>query len=293
MGTRQVLAGALAAALLAAPAADAADPGRWQLTKARKVKIAYNQGITAVGSSAFSFSSNQIIFLTDRALRQRRENTQILPADVVSAEGYDHIGDLTYDRAEGGRLLLPLECYRPGAPGGGNHCGTGSIGVASPSTLDWRYYVKLDPRDIKKAMWAETAPGGRSLWTQAGSVLLRYDMREITRANAAPTGKVLRPVQRLRRALPPGQMTGATFVGDRLFVATQPEGTMRVYSIDLRTGKRRLEIERAIRGESEGLATLRTANGTLHWQIAPFDPKGRTPTYGADNGAVLTFARRR
>jgi hypothetical protein len=106
-------AAALAALFAAAPAAQAADPGRWKLTKARNVKIAYNQGITAVGSSAFSFSSNQIIFLTDRALRQRRENTQILPADVVAAEGYDHIGDLTYDRAEGGRLLLPLECYRP------------------------------------------------------------------------------------------------------------------------------------------------------------------------------------
>jgi hypothetical protein len=289
---RALVAAALALALLAPATADAADPGRWKLTKARNVKVAYNQGITAVGSSAFSFSSNQILFLTDRALRQRRENTQILPADVVATEGYDHIGDLTYDRAEGGRLLLPLECYQASGPKKGNHCGTGSIGVASPSTLDWRYYVKLDPRDIKKAMWAETSPDGKSLWTQAGSVLLRYDMREITRANAGPTGKVLRPVKRLKGALPPGQMTGATFVGDRLFVATQPD-TMRVYSIDLKTGKRRLEIERAIRGESEGLATLRTTSGTLHWQIAPFDPKGRTPTYGAGKGAVLTFARRR
>jgi hypothetical protein len=295
VGARPLLAGALiaaAAAVLAAPAAHAGDPGRWKLTKARSIPIAYNQGVTAVGSSAFAFSSNQIIFSAERTLRQRRENTAILPADMVSAEGYDHIGDLTYDRAEGGRLLLPLECYRFDAPNGGNHCGTGSIGVASPTTLDWRYYVKLDPRDIKKAMWAEMTPDGRSLWTQAGSVLLRYDAREITRANAAPTGKVLRPVQRLKRALPPGQMTGATFVSGRLFVATQPD-TMRVYSIDLRTGKRRLEIERAIRGESEGLATLRMSNGTLHWQIAPFDPKGRTPTYGSDRGVLLTFARRR
>ena len=70
-------------------------------------------------------------------------------------------------------------------------------------------------------------------------------------------------------------------------------GSMRVYSIDLRTGKRRLEIERDIRGESEGLATLSTAGGTLHWQIAPFDPQGRPPTYGTGRGALLTFARRR
>jgi hypothetical protein len=247
---------------------------------------------TGGGAFAFTFSSNGAIFGTTTSLVETRDNSAIFPPDVQAAEGYDHLGDLTFDRAEGGRMLLALECYRVGAPNGGNHCGTGSIGVASPRTLAWRYYVKLDPRDIKKAMWVEISPDGRSLWTQAGSELLRYDAREIARANAAPTGKVLRPVQRLRGALPPGQMTGATFVGDRLFVATQRD-TLRIYSIDLRSGTRRLEVERAIRGESEGLATLRTADGTLHWLVAPFDPKGRPPTYGAGRGALLTFARRR
>ena len=300
MGARPLLAGALAAAAIATaaaavapPTAHAGDPGRWKLAKARNVPIAYSQGVTTGGGAfAFTFSSNGALYGTTRALRERLPNNAAFPPEVAATEGYDHIGDLTYDRAEGGRLLLPLECYRIGAPNRGNHCGTGSIAVASPRTLQWRYYVKLDPRDIKKAMWAEVSPDGRSLWTQAGSVLLRYDMREITRANAAPAGKVLRPVQRLRRALPAGQMTGATFVGERLYVATQPD-TMRVYSIDLLTGERRLEIERAIRGESEGLATLRTTDGTLHWLIAPFDPEGRPPTYGAGRGALLTFARRR
>ena len=32
-------------------------------------------------------------------------------------------------------MLLPLECYTPGAPKGGNTCGTGSFGVADPGTL--------------------------------------------------------------------------------------------------------------------------------------------------------------
>jgi hypothetical protein len=298
VGARPLLAGAVAAAALAAVAAapatsPAADPGRWKLTEARKVPLAYNQGITAAGrSTAFTFTSNSGLFATNvRTLKERRINGVVFPADVASSEGYDHIGDLTFDRAEGGRLLLPLECYKAGGPNGGNHCGTGSIAVASPTTLTWRYYVKLDPRDIKKAMWAEVSPDGRSLWTQAGSELLRYDARQIARANAAPLGRPLRPVQRLRRALPPGQMSGATFVGDRLFVATQPD-TMRVYSIDLQTGKRRLEIERGIRGESEGLTTLKTADGTLHWLLAPFDPKGRPPTYGTGRSVVLTFARR-
>ena len=70
-------------------------------------------------------------------------------------------------------------------------------------------------------------------------------------------------------------------------------GRMQVHSIDLRSGKRRLEIDRPIRGEAEGLATLKARGGTLHWLIAPFDPKGRTPTYGGGDSALLTFARRR
>jgi hypothetical protein len=299
MGTRPLPARPLAALALAlaaavgAPTADARDPGRWKLTEARNVPAAYSQGLTPVGTSRFAFSSNGALFAAPvRTLRESRANSAIFPPDVAAAERYDHIGDLTSDRAEGGRLLLPLECYRAGGPNRGNHCGTGSIAVASPTTLAWRYYVKLDPRDIKKAMWAEATPDGRSLWTQAGSTLLRYDLREIRRANAAPAGKVLRPVKRLEGALPPGQMDGATFVGDRLFVSTQAD-RMRVYSIDLRTGDRRLEIERNFRGESEGLATLRTRDGTLHWLIAPFDPKGRSPTFGANESAVVTFARRR
>jgi hypothetical protein len=68
---------------------------------------------------------------------------------------------------------------------------------------------------------------------------------------------------------------------------------MRVHSIDLRTGERRLEIERGIRGESEGLVTRRTPDGALHWLIAPFDPRGRPPTFGSGEGVLLTFARRR
>jgi hypothetical protein len=280
---------ALAVALAVPGAASAADPGRWRLAKASPVPLAYNQGLTATASGAFTFTSNTGLFATTRTLRERRVVAVAIPPDVQAAEGYDHIGDPTYDRAEGGRLLLPLECYSIER---GNHCGTGAIGVADPATLRWRYYVKLDPRDIKKAMWAEVSPDGRSLWTQSGSVLLRYAMRDVRRANAAPTGKLLRPVQRLRGALPPGQMTGAAFSGRRMLVATQP-GPMQVWSIDLRTGKRRLEIERRIRGESEGLAVTRALGGTLHWLVAPFDPEGRPPTYGPGRGVLLTFRRRR
>ena len=50
-----------------------------------------------------------------------------------------------------------MECFTSGV---GNTCGTGAFGVADPATLQFRYYVKLDPAEIPKAMWAETSPDG-------------------------------------------------------------------------------------------------------------------------------------
>jgi hypothetical protein len=207
---------------------------------------------------------------------------------VKNAEGYNHIGDLAYDRREGGRLILPMECYTPGGPNGGNTCGTGAFAVADPRTLRWRYYVKLDPAFIRKAMWVAVSPDGRSLWTQHERDLLRYDTAQLTPTQTQP----LRPVQRLRGAAPLGGYTGATFFGGRLHVAiTRPRG-LQVYSIDVRTGRRRLEISRRILGESEGLETI---GRRLYWTVMPNAQGGARPTFGPNRGALLTFtpARRR
>ena len=174
----------------------------------------------------------------------------------------------------------------PGLPGGPNTCGTGSIAVADPETLAWRYYVKLDPADIKKAMWAETSPDGTLVWTSAGNDLLAYRTFDITAANAAPAAAPIRPVLRLAGAVPPSGITGATFHQGRLFVAGQGTGAFQVWSIDVATGARRLEIEREFSGESEGLAVVSALGGLLHWQIMPFS---RMPTFGIGGGALLHF----
>jgi hypothetical protein len=206
---------------------------------------------------------------------------------VASAEGYNHIGDLSWDAGEGGRLLLPFECFSPGLPGGPNTCGTGSFGVADPATLAWRYHVKLDPADIKKAMWVEVSPDGTLAWTSSGADLLAYRTADVTAANAAPGGTRIRPVGRLAGAVPPSGITGATFYRDRLFVAGQGTGKFQVWSIDLLDGARRLEIERPfVASESEGLDVALAAGGTLHWQIQPF---GALPTFGIGGGALLHF----
>ena len=62
---------------------------------------------------------------------QARDESEI-PVDVFLREGYNHIGDITWDSRERGRILLPLECFFPFI---GNTCKTGSIGVADPETL--------------------------------------------------------------------------------------------------------------------------------------------------------------
>ena len=122
----------------------------------------------------------------------------MIPPDVHASEGYNHIGDISWDRAEGGRVLLPLECYVPGGPNGGNPCLHGSIGVADPGTLQWRYYVKLDPAEIPKAMWNEVSPDGTLLWTSSGGDLLAYRAADISLANAAPAHAPIHSVRRLQ-----------------------------------------------------------------------------------------------
>ena len=217
------------------------------------------------------------LYRTDANLRERRRNDVVIPPGVTAREGYNHVGDISWDAREGGRILLPLECFYPGRPGGANSCGTGSIGVADPQTLGWRYYVKLDPAEIPKAMWAEVSPDGRLVWTSAGDDLLAYRASDVTRARAAPGAAPIRAARRLAGAAPTSGITGAAFYGDRLMLAGQDDTLFRVWSVDLATGARRLEIERTIFGESEGLDVVDALGGTLHWIITPFDPAGRPP----------------
>ena len=275
----------------AAEPAMAKDPGRWRLAKVSRIPFEYFQGVTASPARALFFSGTNSAYGTTAGLKETGSRDPGIPAEVTATEGYDHIGDLSYDTAEGGRLLLPLECYRVGGPNAGNHCGTGSIGVVDPRTMRWRYHVKLDPSDIKKAMWNELSPDGASLYTQDGADLLRYDATQITEQNAAPLGPLLKPAQRIENAFPFGQATGATFYKGRLFVAEYSGRRFRVWRIDTTTGRQRLEIERNIAGESEGLATANVRGGVLHWQIMPVS-FGSTPTYGAGRGALLSFVPR-
>ena len=276
--------------VLAAPA-QARDPGRWLLTGESAVPVVYWQGVTGDGAGSLFFDGVfQGLYRTTPTLVQTAANPAAIPAEVMALEGYNHLGDISYDHAEGGRVLLPLECYIPGQPNGGNTCGTGAIGVADPATLAWRYYVKLDPAEIAKAMWVERSPDGRRLWTSSGADLLAYAAADVTAANASPAAPPIRSVLRLPGATPPSGITGATFVGRRLFLAGEQDGPRRVWSVDPATGARRLEIEQLHpSAESEGLHTATLLGGELHWLLAQV-PGGESPT-SAQTSLLQHYAR--
>jgi hypothetical protein len=281
----------VAGLLTIAPAgtAGAADPGRWVETGHTDIPLEYFQGVTSDRQRNLFFDGMTFgLYRTDPGLTEQARNVNVIPSEVNLREGYNHVGDPTWDPHEGGRVLLPLECFIPFL---GNTCKNGAIGVADPVTLQWKYYVKLDPAFIDKAMWAELSPNGKLLWTSSGSGkdLLAYDIREITEANAAPNGPKLEPVRRLIGAVPPSGITGATFYKHRLLLAGQDGGPFRVWSVDLNDGSRRLEIEKRVMGESEGLDIVKGFGGILHWVITPLGTGGLPPTYGFGHSALVHF----
>jgi hypothetical protein len=283
-----LLATVAALGLGIAPAAVAQDPGRWLLTGASSVPVSYWQGLTSDPAEAnlYFVGIFEGLWRTTPQLRQTAGVVSAIPPAVRQAEGYNHIGDPTWNPGEGGRVLLPMECFTPGV---GNTCGTGSFGVADPATLGFLYYVKLDPADIPKAMWAETSPDGSLIWTSSGNDLLAYRSADVSQANRAPSGPLLRPVRRLVGAVPPTGVTGAVFQGGRLLLAGEANGIYQVWSVDTETGERRLELEMSICGESEGLDVIPTLGGELHWLIGPFDP-GCSLSFGPTS-ALIHFVR--
>jgi hypothetical protein len=269
----------LAVMLALAPQAAAAD--LWSQTGSSITSVNYWQGIAFdPGARAFFFDGPATgLWRTDAALRRTAGRSSGIPSSVRSTEGWNHLGDLSFDAA-GGRVLVPLECYSPGAPDP-NTCKTGGFGIVDPATLAWRYYVKLDPTQISKAMWVESSPDGRWTWTSSGTDLLAYDTAQITASRAGPTGAPLVAAKRIAGVLRAPGVSGATFLGDRLYLAFDRGSYVQVlsYPVDPATGDVgtawRLEIQRTKTStlwETEGLAVADVLGGTLHWQIQPQTP---------------------
>ena len=138
------LCATVALMLGAAAPAGAADPGKWLLTGASSVPSNYWQGLTTdpQESHVFFIGVFQGLWRTTPGLHQTAGVSKGIPPAVTQSEGYNHIGDPTWNPGEGGRVILPIECYSRGR---GNTCGNGAFGVADPRDARLRYYVKLDP----------------------------------------------------------------------------------------------------------------------------------------------------
>jgi len=260
------------------PGAGAAD--LWTVDGTSRASVNYWQGIAFdPGSRTFYFDGpGEGLWRTDANLRRLAGRSAGIPASVKNAEGWNHLGDLSFDASAGGRVLVPLECYYPTAAEP-NTCRTGGIGVVDPVSLGWRYSIKLDPSEIAKAMWVEVSPDGRWVWTSSGTDLLAYDAAAITAARAG--GEPLRATKRVVGVLRATSVSGATFFGGRLYLAYDRGSYVQVlsYPVDPTTGDVgttwRLEIQRTKSStwyETEGLAAADAFGGALHWQVQPQVP---------------------
>ena len=269
-------------------------PGRWAPTGTARIPFDYYQGTAHDTAGDVFFDGPALgLYRTDARLKEQARNPEAIPPDVAASEDYNHMGDISWDAGEGGRLLLPLECFHlERGPGDPNTCHTGAIGVADPATLQWRYYVKLDPAEIPKATWCEVSPDGQLLWTSAGNDLLAYRTSDISVANAAPAAAPIHSVRQLAGAAPPNGITGGTFVGGQLLVA---DGNSQVSAIDLGSGTRTLELAKPVpSGESEGLDFLPAApgsrDGVLRWMFQY--PGGRPGGSKVPGGDLFSFVPR-
>jgi hypothetical protein len=266
---RRTLVCALLGLSILAGDAMAADPGRWVVTSNLTLPAWYRQGLASdpATGDVFFAGSFEGIYRT-RNLTETLRNAHAIPKDVMDRERYNHIGDIAWDAGEGGRLLLPLEGYDPFGGADTNPGDTGSVGVVDPKTLRWKYYVKLDPAEIDKAMWVATDPSGL-LWTQINRDLLAFNLADVSPANAAPGAAPIKPVKRLTQILPEGAAGGAVYHEGRLLIPGLIDGVNRVLSVNLTTGVVETEVERATAHEPEGMDIGAYADGILHWAKAP------------------------
>lgn len=289
-GAAAAIGTALALALpTAAAGAAPPDPGQWSLAATSQIDGRFWQGhssrIDTTGKVSLLFAGTNDLYVADTAFTRKVNAKPWIPSFLTSGIGFNHIGDPSFDPAEGGRLLLGLECYYPGLPVA-NTCGTGAIAVADPKTLAFRYAVRLDPSEIRKAMWVESSPDGKLIWTSSGRDLLAFSAADVTVGKAFTTPTLsfaavpdLKPVRKLVGAVPASGVTGATFWAGRLLLAGQTGTSFQIWSVDTTSGTSRLEISKVVSGESEGLDVVPNRGGLLQWSVMPIGVNPLPPTW--------------
>ena len=271
--------------MLALPAvAQAADPGRWTLTGSSAMPLYYYQGVTSDPAGHFYFDGIHLgLYRTDSALNeQARNETSSRPRSRprgLQPHRRHHVGRRR-GRADpaAARVLLPAAAT-PARRARSASPTPRRCGGATTSSSTRRY--------IAKAMWAEVSPDGKLIWTSSGNDLLAY---RATRSSprTPPRWPAAQARGEAARRGPADRDHRCDVPRGRLLVAGQDGGLFQVWSIDLATGARQLEIERTTR-RVRGPRVADALGGLLHWQIQPYNEQG-PPTYPPLDGTLLHFA---
>ena len=106
-------------------------------------------------------------------------------------------------------------------------------------------------------MWAETLAGRHARLDEQRQRPARLPLAATSSPpTPGPAAAPIRAAGRLAGAVPPTGVTGAVFDRGRLLLAGESDGTYQVWGVNPRDGKRRLELELKICGESEGLDVI-------------------------------------
>ena len=237
-------------------AASAADPGRWVETGFSSVPFEYFQGITSDPAGNLWFDGFYGRPLphhsgTRRAGTRRDE----IPVDVYRARA-----TTTSATSAGTRRGRPPAAAAGvlSTPSVGNTCGTGSFGVADPTTLAVALLREARPGrhregDVGRGLARRLADLDLGRQRPAGLPHLATSRRPTPRrrARAQPVRRLATPCRRAASPAPPSK-------GGRLLLAGQDAAPSRSgRSTD--TGERRLELERDIVRRVGGTRLLRRA----------------------------------
>ena len=94
----------LAIAVALSPAAGHG-PKRWRFEGPSNIRFEYFQGVTSDSAGHFYFDGVFTgLYRTDARLREQARNPKVSPDSVTRIEGYDHIGDITWEACSTGTL---------------------------------------------------------------------------------------------------------------------------------------------------------------------------------------------
>ena len=272
---RRALAAAASslAALAAAPAtASAKDPGRWIVTGATSVPNDYFQGLTSNPADTLGLLHGLLPGpLEDHpeAAAGRPACRWPIPPAVAAAEGYNHIGDPTWDRAEGGRVILPLECYspRPGQHLRHRRVRRGRPGHARLPLLREARSGRDPEGDVGRGLARREADLDEQRERPAR---LPHERREGGERGARRTRRSS-AARRLAGAVPPSGITGAVFVGGQ----AAPGGRGRAATRSGPSTRRPAGAGSSSRPRCAARPRASTRSprsaATLHWLLSPID----------------------